>query len=111
VAPDLGADEYQVTAPPPPPVLAAPGNLQVTATNGTVRLTWTDQSSGETEFIVERARDKRDSFAVLARLPADTVAYTDSGLARGWYRYRVRAFSSATGQHSAYSNVVEIRMS
>jgi hypothetical protein len=79
-------------------------------TGGSVRLTWTDQSSEETEFVVERARDKRDSFAVLARLPANTSTYTDAGLARGWYRYRVRAFSSVTGQHSAYSNVVEIRV-
>jgi hypothetical protein len=108
-AADLGADEHQPTA-PPPPGLAAPGNLQATATNGTVRLTWTDQSSGETEFIVERARDKRDSFAVHVRLPANTSSYTDSALTRGWYRYRVRAFSSVTGQYSAYSNVVEIRV-
>jgi hypothetical protein len=108
-APDLGADEYQVTA-PPPPVLAAPGNLQATAVNGSVQLTWVDQSSGETEFVLERARDKRDSFAVLTGVSADTTSYADTGLSRGWYRYRVRAFSSATGQYSPYSNVVEIRV-
>jgi hypothetical protein len=106
---DLGADEYQVTA-PPPPVLAAPGNLQATATNGSVQLTWIDQSSGETEFVIERARDKRDSFALLVRVPANTTSHTDAGLSRGWYRYRVRAYSSVTGQYSNYSSVVEVRI-
>ena len=106
---DLGADEFQTTA-PPPPVLAAPGNLQATAANGSVQLTWIDQSSGETEFVIERARDKRDSFAVLVHVPANTTSYTDAGLSRGWYRYRVRAYSSVTGQYSSYSPVVEVRV-
>jgi hypothetical protein len=116
-APDLGADEWLGGAPPPPPpppppaiTLAAPTDFRAVVTGNTVQLTWTDGSTGETEYIVERALEKRDGFAIRARLGPDATGYLDTGLTRGFHRYRVRTFSAETGQFSAYSNTVQVRV-
>jgi hypothetical protein len=110
-APDLGADEFGVVQPPPPPppppALAAPESLAAAVADRTVLLTWVDRSTSETAFIVERADGRRDGFHVRAQLPANITAFTDANLPRGQYRYRVRAFDAASGQYSAWSNVVQ----
>ena len=74
-----------------------------------MQLTWVDNSTGETAVIVERADDKRDAFHIVAQLPADTTIFAQT-LSAGSYRYRVQAFSSTTGQSSAYSNVVQVHV-
>ena len=114
-APDLGADEWYGAAPPPPPppppttTLVAP-TLQGTDANRAVPLTWTDGSTSETEFLVERSDSRRDAFRVIARVAANTLTYLNGGLSKGSYRYRVRAADAVSGQFSAYSNVVEVRI-
>jgi hypothetical protein len=132
-APDLGADEWVGAAPPPPPpppptpppppppapppppppvteTLAAPTDLQGAASGKTVLLTWTDRSTGETEYIVERSPSRRVAFSVLARIGAGSIAFSDTNAPRGTPRYRVRTYSSTTGRYSAYSAVVEVRV-
>jgi hypothetical protein len=112
-APDLGADELVAGGGPPPPpdpepdpiVLIAPV-IKATISGRTVQLSWTDFSTGETEYVVERSSERRDGFQVIARLPADANGYAETGAARTQYRYRVRAFSATNGQSSPYSNVV-----
>jgi hypothetical protein len=108
---DLGADEFAgaSSSPPPTAALAAPTNLQATLVSGEVRLTWQDRSAGETEYAVERSPGQRDSFVVIARLPANSTRYVDTGLPRGNYRYRVRALAAA-GTASPYSTVVNVRV-
>lgn len=104
VASDLGADERAVVT--GEPTSGVPGTLRAEVTERTVLLSWTRQSAGETEYIVERASAWRGEYQVIARLPPDASSYADAGVERGVYRYRVRAFSANTGQFSPYSNTV-----
>ncbi|MBL0275016.1 MAG: fibronectin type III domain-containing protein [Anaeromyxobacter sp.] len=85
----------------------APGGLTAQAVSATsIALAWSDLSSDETGFTVERSGTSSSSgFAEVASLAAGATSWADSGLAPGtasWYR--VRAFN-AHGV-SPYSNVV-----
>lgn len=62
----------------------------------TSTLTWGDNSSNEDGFKIERCQGANCSnFAEIARVPANTVQYNESGLLpQIWYRYRVRAFNA-----------------
>jgi uncharacterized lipoprotein YddW (UPF0748 family) len=93
-----------VTVANPP---AAPSDLHAVAVTQTeVSLAWTDNASNETAIVVER--DSGSGFAPVATLPADTVAWVDSGLnADTPYAYRVYA-ANGWGA-SAPSNVLEVR--
>lgn len=63
-----------------------------------VDLTWTDTSSGETGFYVERktgACDSGNTWALINTAPANTTTYSDPGLNVGQeYCYRVRSFKA-----------------
>lgn len=108
-APDLGADEL-VKAPSPGVDLVQPAALQATVAGSSVSLSWQDASTGESEYVVERADARRDGFRVIAKLAENAATYNDADLSRGWYRYRVRAYASMTGQYSPYSNTAEARL-
>lgn len=75
---------------PLPP--AAPTGLTATPVDsGQVDLAWTDASGNELEFVVELSRDSA-TWVEMARLPADSVAYSALGLAPATaYSFRVRA--------------------
>ena len=98
-APTVGAFRQSVAQlPPAPSGLAAVADSQVQ-----VSLAWTDNSSNETEFLVERSEDGVN-FSQVGSLPADTATYTDAGLsAQTLYSYRVRARNAAG--NSPYSEV------
>jgi uncharacterized repeat protein (TIGR03806 family) len=91
-------------SPPPPPPPTPPGSLTATATSSSsIALTWTDASTNETGFELERSADNV-TFAPRTSLPAGTTQFTDTGLtAATRYYYRVRAVNGAGA--SAYSNV------
>ncbi|HEX2748150.1 MAG TPA: Ig-like domain-containing protein [Verrucomicrobiales bacterium] len=91
----------------PPP--AAPSGLAATAVAKTqINLTWTDNSTGETGFQIERSVNNSGAFERIAQVNPDTVSYSDRGvLANKTYFYRVRAFS--TGGQSAYSNTASAK--
>ncbi len=80
----------------------APTDLNAVAwSSSCIRLTWTDRSSTETSYAVER-RSAGGSWARLARLGADASGYTDRAVAsESTYSYRVSA-SNAYGA-SAYT--------
>jgi hypothetical protein len=86
------------------PTLMAPDNLTVTpASSSQINLSWTDQSTNETGFQVERKTGAGGTYAQIATAAANTTTYSDSGLAEGTtYVYRVRAVNSI--DNSAYSN-------
>jgi glucose/arabinose dehydrogenase len=96
------SDDATVTAPQPP---AAPTNLVANDGVAQVSLTWTDNSTDETGFRVERkSQGSPDtSYAVVPNgtLGANAQAFTDTNVAAGSYTYRVLA-TNANG--SAASN-------
>ncbi len=85
------------------PESVAPTNLLATAVSSSqINLTWTDVSSSENGFVVER-KAGADTFAVVTTLAANTTSYSSTGLnALTNYIYRVRGF--VTGGASGYSN-------
>jgi hypothetical protein len=86
------------------PAPTAPSNL-VSTESGTnyLNLNWTDKSTDESGFLLERSTDGL-SFTQIAALPANTTTYTDNNLqANTLYNYRARAWNSSA--YSSYSNV------
>lgn len=84
----------------------APTGLAATAMSSTrIDLGWTDNSTNETAFVVERAPDQQGApgtFSTLVTLAANTTTYSNTGLlATTRYWYRVRATNSAGA--SAYT--------
>lgn len=76
-----------------------------------VNLTFTDNASNETGFVVERSTDHGTTFSQLTTLPArsntGTVTYADTGVTLGsTYVYRVKAMVGTAS--SPYSNEVSI---
>jgi uncharacterized repeat protein (TIGR02543 family) len=66
-------------------------------------LTWTDTSTNEDGFTLERKTGSAGAYGQLASLPAGTTGYVDTTVTAGTtYCYRVRAYNSAGD--SAYSN-------
>ncbi|MBO0612363.1 fibronectin type III domain-containing protein [Thiothrix fructosivorans] len=97
-----------VTTPAAPPtILAPPSNLAASVVNGTqVALVWTDNSSNETGFQVERCLGETcTNFALIKSLGANVTTFSNTGLtANQTYRYRVRAYQGTT--NSAYTTII-----
>jgi uncharacterized protein (TIGR02217 family) len=99
---DIGA--YQTSgigfAPTAPTGLSAIGHF-----SGNV-LTWTDNSSDETGFTIER-KPSGGVYTVLVEVPTDTTTYTDADAEPGeTYTYKGKAVNAAGS--SAYSNEVTV---
>lgn len=93
------------TAGSPPASLppAAPSGLTASGKKGAIALAWTDNSSNESGFLLERSVNG-GAFGPLAQLGANVRTYNDTNVTKNrTYAYRVRAFN-ADG-NSAYSNV------
>jgi len=77
-----------------------------------IKLSWQDNSSGESGYEVERCQGSGcTSFVKIADLPPNTIEFTDTGLSPSTtYRYRVRAYKTGSDVgvvYSGYSNVAE----
>lgn len=93
-----------------PVVPAAPSNLVATAVSRTqINLSWTDNSSNETGFKIERCKGANcTNYVQINQVGANVITFADTGLTKNTtYRYRVRAFN-ADG-NSAYSNATSAR--
>ena len=93
---------------------ATPTNLTATLQNGgVVRIRFTDRSTNETAFLLERSLNG-GAFAVIATIPAQagsgaTITYNDAtGVAGNTYGYRLRAV--ALGSSSAYTAVATVSL-
>lgn len=85
----------------------APADLQAASQDSAPRLSWSDRSSHETGYRVERAVSN-GGFQQIADLPANSVQFNDSNLTPGTqYHYRVRAHSTRSG-FSEYSNTLSL---
>jgi hypothetical protein len=87
---------------------AAPSGLTAAAASSSqISLGWTDNSSNENGFRIERCQNAGcSSFSQIAEVGSNVTAFGDSGLAPSTtYVYRVRAFN-AEGT-SSYSNAAE----
>jgi peptidyl-Asp metalloendopeptidase len=86
------------------PAPSAPTALTATAAGtGQINLTWTDGSSNETGFKIERSSGGA-AFAQIGTVGAGVTSLSNSGLTEGTaYSYRIRAYN-ASGD-SAYSNI------
>ena len=88
-----------VTAPGAPLGLSASGNSTTS-----ISLGWTDNSTNETGFRIERSNSFAGPFSQVALAPSGASAFTDAGLTPGTtYYYRVCATN--TGGNSAYAAV------
>jgi hypothetical protein len=93
-----------------PATPAAPGNLVATTFSTTqINLSWTDNSSDESGFRIERCTSPGcTNFAQVAEVGANVTTFANTGLTKNTtYTYRVRAFN--TGGNSAYSNVASAK--
>ena len=95
-----------VSAAPAPPT--APSNATASASGRTVTVRWTDRSSNETGFYIERAaKAKSPVFTRVGQAGANATALVETVTANTWI-YRVQAFN-ANGA-SGYSNQATIRV-
>lgn len=85
---------------------AAPSNLQATATSPTtIALTWTDNATTETGFVVERATSGSGPWTVIANPSADATSAISHSLTPGTtHHFRVKAVNA--GGDSAYTATV-----
>jgi subtilisin family serine protease len=92
----------------PPP--AAPTNVVATATgSSSITVSWTDNSSSETNFRVERSMNG-SAFSQVAQVGANVTSWTNLNLTPGTtYSYRVRAVEgSAVSDPSAVSSATTL---
>jgi len=85
---------------------SAPKGLIGTRQPGGITLTWTDTSSNETGFSIERSPDGH-AFSQIATVAQNVSTYVDTNPGPSIYVfYRVRAFNPAG--YSAYSNKLKV---
>ena len=99
----------QGNRPAPPTVLAAPTNLTARSTaKTTIALSWTDRSTNEQSFAIERSLSATTGFVEIARVSANTATHTDASVVRRTaYYYRVRALNGTSA--SPYSNTASAK--
>ncbi len=97
------SSETSATISPP----LAPSGLTATVVSTTqIALTWIDNSSDETQFILERKTGGNGTYVQIATVGANVTTYTDSGLTLNTaYYYRVKC-SNVVGS-STYSNQLD----
>lgn len=96
------SNEAQVTTDHNPP-----SGLSATAMSSTeIALNWSDNSSNETSFKIERIKGSEGVFALIDSVQADSTNYLDRDLTEATdYHYRVCAHSDAAG-FSNYTDIV-----
>jgi fibronectin type 3 domain-containing protein len=87
------------------PVPAVPTNLAaIAAGTSAINLSWKDNATNETGFLLQRSLSGASGFTTIATLAANTTTYANSGLSSSTtYYYRIQAVNAAG--NSAWSNV------
>jgi len=106
-----GSKDVTITATTDANVINAPSGLTASASKpGTATLRWTDNSTNEQGFYIERAPSVTGVFARIGTTGANATTFPQSGVASGTYLYRVQAFNTTTGRVSAFSNQVSVKI-
>ncbi len=97
--------EYYALGGPPTTPPNDPSDLSATAVSSSaIDLLWTDNSTDESEFEIERSPGGANSFANIGTVGANVTTFSDSSLTPDTaYDYRVRANNGAGS--SGYSNI------
>jgi len=82
--------------------LNAPGSLSASVSGSTVTLRWSDTSTGESGFYIERKLKSTGSWARVGQVGANQTSYSET-VPAGTYNYRVQSFTASPAQASAYS--------
>jgi mono/diheme cytochrome c family protein len=100
----VSATTQAIASPPPTGAPATPTNVTAAATSITqINLSWTDASSNETGFKIERSATATGVYTLLATLGPGVTAYSHTGLTPvSTNYYRVYAYNSSG--NSANSN-------
>jgi fibronectin type 3 domain-containing protein len=87
---------------PTPP--ATPSGLVATAAGtSSINLTWSDNSTNETSFVLMQSSSAGGIYNKLITIPANTTSYTDTGLgSSATYYYKIQAANA--GGNSSWSN-------
>ena len=86
-----------------PAIPAAPDNLTANATDSQINLVWTDNSTNEVNFLIERSIDGTN-FTLIGAVTFAVTNFADRTISPGMtYLYRVRARNA--GSDSAYSKI------
>lgn len=90
------------------PIPAAPSQLSLTVVSKSqINLTWLDNSTNESGFLIERSLDGIN-FTQVAMVAPNTKTWSATGLlANTRYYFRIRAWNS--GGNSAYSNIANAK--
>jgi hypothetical protein len=90
-----------------PTIPAAPSTLGAELLSGGAHLTWKDNSSDETQFMVERKTGSAGTFTTVTSVTFNITQYHDAPLTSGTtYTYRIAAMNNAG--MSPYSNEAPI---
>ena len=85
---------------------AAPSNLEAEGLSRSVRLTWTDNSSNETVFVVEMKKGKK--YKVVGTVKKNVTTATINGLAEGKsFTFRVKAKKGKVASDASASVTVQ----
>ncbi len=102
---DLGQYTISGTIITSPDYVARPANLTATVSTSAVDLDWTDKSSNETGFVIERSSNGGSTWGQIGTAAANTTTYSDGTITVGQaYKYRVKATGSV--QDSGYTSTV-----
>jgi hypothetical protein len=89
--------------------LGVPSNLRSTSVGPrSVALAWNDNSSAETNFLLEH-RLTAGQWTQIATINANTTSYTDTNASCGENNeYRIRVYNSSSNAYSEYSNTLSV---
>ncbi|MEM9856970.1 MAG: fibronectin type III domain-containing protein [Bacteroidota bacterium] len=88
-------------------MLLPPSNFTAASASGQITLTWTDNSSNETGFEIERSLDPMTGFTAIGSVGSDITSFTDNdAMPLTTYYYRVKAVNGPAS--SDYSDVITV---
>ena len=108
------SESIAIQVDPDPSIVNAPSSLVGTVDGNNVTLNWSDNSGNEADFEIFRAQKIRGKYnydlnSPLAITAANTITYSDTSVAIGDYRYKIRA-KSVSDVYSDFSNETSVKV-